>query len=120
MRDRIALILIVAAAAAGTTWLTGWWGAAVVAAAAGAWRRRAWPVALGVSLGWAGLLLIDAIGGRMSAVARTVGAIMQVPGVALVCVTLLFAAALAWSAATVAAWTAETLFERREATEAGN
>jgi len=84
----------------------GWWGVPVLAAAWGwvARSQRAAPreAALAAALGWAALLVWDALRGPLAALASRLGATMQVPPAALILVTLLLAAALAWSAATLA------------------
>jgi hypothetical protein len=59
--------------------------------------------ALAAALGWALLLAVDAVSGRFGTLSRGVGGLMRVPPLALVLVTLLFAAAAAWSAAAIGA-----------------
>ena len=87
------------------TWLLGWWGVVVAALIAGVVLHRrdgaAWLVALAAALAWAALVAVDAIGGRFSALAASIGGVLHVPAGALLVVTLLFAALLAWSAAVV-------------------
>jgi hypothetical protein len=99
--------LLVALGVAGLTWFVGWWGVAIVALVVGfAYRSeggRPWRVALGASEGWAMLLLVDAFGGRFGQVTSTVAGSMNLPGAALLVVTLLFPGLIGWSAATVAA-----------------
>lgn len=89
------------------TWLGGWWGVVVVALVAGVCHRadggRPWRVALATVLAWAGLLAFDAMSGSLPHVARTVGGATRAPAFALLVVTLLLAALLAWSAAIVTA-----------------
>lgn len=89
------------------TWVCGWWGVAVVALVVGAIYRmqggRAWWAALAASEGWAALLILDALVGPFGRVASTLGGVMRIPAGALLVVTLLFPALLAWSAAMVAA-----------------
>ena len=58
--------------------------------------------ALGGALAWGGLLFWDAARGPLPALASSLGASMGFPGSALVVVTLLLPAALAWGAAVVA------------------
>lgn len=102
----IALLVVVAAIAA-LTWLVGWWGVPVVAAIAGVllWRRPAiaWLVALAAVVAWSALMLADATRGRFAALSAAVGGTLRVPASALVAVSLLFAALLAWSAAALGA-----------------
>jgi hypothetical protein len=98
-------LLAVAAAVATLTWIVGWWGVAVVAHIAGVLlqRRRgaAWLVALATMAGWGVLIVVDMFGGRFSPLAASIAGVMRVPVPALLIVTLLFGALLAWSAAVV-------------------
>ena len=97
------LALIMSAA----TWILGWWGVVLVAGAAAyalrAHRAIAWKIALSAAIGWALLLIVDAAGGPLALTASTVGGVMKIPGSALMAVTLLFPALLAWSAAVAVA-----------------
>ncbi|MDB4885600.1 MAG: hypothetical protein JWN79_1038 [Gemmatimonadetes bacterium] len=99
-------VLALAVVLALATWGAGWWGVLVVALIAGTlWRRThgaRW-CALAAALGWALLLAVDAVSGRFGTLSRGVGGLMRVPPLALVLVTLLFAAAAAWSAAAIGA-----------------
>ena len=103
----IIVLTIVAAILAALTWFVGWWGVPLVAVVAGAllWRRRgiAWLVALAAVIAWSVLILADGLSRRFGALAGVVGGTMGVPAGALLIVTLLFAALLAWSAATIGA-----------------
>ena len=87
------------------TWLLGWWGVVVAALIAGAvlWQRRSapWLVALAAVVAWAALIVVDTFGGRFSVLARSLAGVMRAPSAALLVVTLLFGALLAWSAAVV-------------------
>ena len=97
--------LAVAAAVAALTWLLGWWGVVVAALIAGALLRRragaAWLIALAAIVGWSALIVVDVVGGRFSTLAASIAGVMRVPVPALLVVTLLFGALLAWSAAVV-------------------
>lgn len=101
------------------TWSLGWWGVVVGALAIGAtaWTQRgvAWITALGAVSGWALLLIADAVRGRFGALATTISAVIRIPAVALLCVTLLFAALLAWSASVIASEIARAMALRRRA-----
>jgi hypothetical protein len=101
------LLTLVALASAALTWLLGWWGiilAAVVAGHLSRTRRGAsWRIALGASLAWALLLVIDAGAGSFAPLVRTLAGTMRLPAVVLVLLTLAFPAALGWSAAVVTA-----------------
>jgi len=98
-------LLAVAAAAATLTWLLGWWGVVVAALIAGVLLHRrpraAWLVALAAMVGWGALIVADMVGGRFSTLAASIAGVMRVPIPALLAVTLLFGALLAWSAAVV-------------------
>lgn len=103
---RAGRMILLAAAFGLATWLVGWRGVPAVAAAWGAvgWRRRgtAADSALAAALAWTALLAMVAARGDLLAFAGRLGGIFQLPGHAVILATLLFAAALAWSAATVA------------------
>ena len=98
-------LLAVAAAVATLSWLLGWWGVAVAALIAGVLLHRrpraAWLVALAAMVGWTALIVADMIGGRFATLAASIAGVMRVPVPALLVVTLLFGALLAWSAAVV-------------------
>lgn len=100
-------LVLVALTATLATWTLGWWGVAIVAIVAGVIARaeggRPWRVALGCSLGWAVLMLIDAAAGPFANVAKTVSGAMSIPSGALLLVTLLFPSLIGWSGATIGA-----------------
>ena len=97
------VLLVSAIATAATTWVVGWWGVVLAALVVGAvqWRRPgiAWLNALATVIAWSALLLLDAASGRFGALASVIGGVMRVPAAAVVVVSLLFAALLAWSSA---------------------
>jgi hypothetical protein len=103
----IRVLTIVAAVIALLTWIVGWWGVPLVAAVAGAIlsRRRGITglAALAAVVAWSVLILVDGASGRFGVLAGVVGGTMGIPAGALLVVTLLFAALLAWSGATVGA-----------------
>jgi hypothetical protein len=103
----IRLLAIVAAIVGAMTWILGWWGVPLAAAVTAVLLRNrrgvAWLVALAAVIAWSALILVDGVGQRFGALARIVGGVLQVPAAALLAVTLLFAALLAWSAATIGA-----------------
>jgi hypothetical protein len=107
MRGQLLFVIIVAAAMAVLTWVMGWWGVLLAAAVVGFVFRAqgggGWRVALAAVLAWMVLLLVDMTGGAFARLAHLLAGVMTVPGPVLVVVTLLFAAGLAWSAATVVA-----------------
>ena len=108
MTPRLALRvpLLALAFALGTFWF-GWWAVPLLAALWGILTRgeasgAAVAAALGALVAWATLLLWSAIRGPVSELAAALTGVMGVPAAALVVLTLLFPAALAWSASTVA------------------
>ena len=101
MKAGLPRLVIVTAAIAAGTWLAGWWAVPVLALIAGLLTWRPSTVALGAALAWAVLLVINALAGTMARVASTLGDVMGLPAPAVVAVTLLFPALLAWSAAAI-------------------
>ena len=87
-------------------WLIGWWIVPVAALVASVlwWDRADVPrdVMWGAVAGWTVLLLIDSLHGRTWALARAGGGALFLPWGLLFPVTLLFAAGIAWSMATLA------------------
>ena len=87
-------------------WLFGWWIVPVAALISSVlwWDRPdvALDVMWGAVAGWVVLLLIDSLHGRTWALARAAGGALFLPWGLLVPVTLLFAAGIAWSTATLA------------------
>ena len=106
MRVLAAFLLLVAAFALGS-WV-GWWTVPAVAALWG-WQRPSVPrpilaAALAAPLAWGVWLAVDAVrgGGAAGVLAGELASVMRLPAPALVLITLLFPALLAWSAAAVA------------------
>lgn len=102
---RIALVAVACAAA--TVWL-GWMSVPLVGFAFGLFGRRARArgtvAALGAALGWAAILAADAArGADARAVAERVGGVFQLPGIAFIALTLVFAALLSGPAAVIGA-----------------
>ena len=99
-------LLLVAVVIATLTWLAGWWGLVIGAMLFGVIGRveggRAGHVAIGAGLAWLALLGGDAAGGKLPIVVKTVGGAMRVPGIVVLAITVLFAAALGWAAAAAA------------------
>lgn len=90
------VLLVLAMLAA--TWIASWWGVALVAAAWG-WRGRALDAAIAAFVAWVGLLAWTASTGALMPFATRLGGIFSVPPWAMVVVTPVFAALLAWGAA---------------------
>lgn len=97
---------VVAALVAGATWFVGWWGVAAIALVGGFLYSddpaTPWRAALAGAIGWSLLLGIDAAFGAFGRVAAVLGGAMSIPAPALILMSLLLAALLAWSAATIA------------------
>lgn len=102
MRRALQVILLTVAFALGT-WFLGWWSVPLIAAVAAVGRRgiTPWIVTVCAVAAWAALLIVDATAGPFGRVAAQLNGIMSVPTVP---ISLLFAAGLAWSAATLARW----------------
>lgn len=107
---RIALLALAFALA---TRVAGWWSVPIVAAAWGAMARgraaAAREAALATAAGWALLLAWQATRGPLGALAARLAGVLGVPAPALVLVTLLWGALLAWSAGVVARYTASVV-----------
>jgi hypothetical protein len=109
---RVAVALALAALFAASTAAAGWWTVPVVAFGVGArpgareGGRRRGPggrAALAAAAGWALLLAREAARGSLWPWAERLAGVFGIPAVALVAVTVAFAALLAWSAATLGA-----------------
>ncbi|HEU4566115.1 MAG TPA: hypothetical protein VFS05_15750 [Gemmatimonadaceae bacterium] len=104
---RIALLALALALA---TLVAGWWGVPVAAAAWGVMARgraaAAREAALAAAIGWALLLAWQATRGPLGALASRLAGVFGVPTPALILITLLWGALLAWSAAAVARYAA--------------
>ena len=98
-------LLVTAVGIAALTWHFGWWGLVVAALIAGIVLHRrggaAWLIALASVVAWGVLVALDTLGGRFATLATSIGGVLRVPAAALLVVTLLFGALLAWSAAVV-------------------
>lgn len=98
---------MLAAAFAAGTWYFGWWAVPVLALV---WGIRVgptrWPAmraAVAAAAAWCGFLLYDHVKGPVWRLARLLGAVMHLPALVLLGVTVGFVFVLAWSAATVGA-----------------
>ncbi|MEO7712775.1 MAG: hypothetical protein ABIV10_07650 [Gemmatimonadaceae bacterium] len=100
-------VLFVAAAMITLTWVLGWWGILVVALVIGVVFHEhgggGWRVAAAASVAWGALLAADGVVGPLGHVATMLGGVTGVPAAGILVLTLVFPAALAWSAATIAA-----------------
>ena len=97
------ILTMVAVLLVAATWIAGWWGVPLAAAVVGVLlctrRGIAGLVALAAVIAWSVLILVDGASGRFGALADVVARTLTLPAAALLAVTLLFAALLAWSAA---------------------
>lgn len=88
------------------TWVLGWGAVPLFAAVAGVMARhvRHQGIAAGVAaaVAWAALLAWSSSAGSVWSFSRVAGGAMGLSGVALILVTLIFPAALAWLATAVA------------------
>lgn len=114
-------VLAAALAVALLTWLAGWWAVVVVALVAGAlparFRLGGAAMAAAGALGWAMLLARHGVQPAFATLLERVGGVLQLPGLALVAVALLYAALLGWSGATVGAAIVRALRGRERVTE---
>jgi len=111
-RIRLQRLVLIAVAIALATVALGWLGvvlASVLFAAIDRGRLSApSETAVAAAVAWAGLLLL-ATGSSLPGAAHTLGGAMGVPGIALVIITIVFPALLAWSSAAVAQFVAVSL-----------
>ncbi len=105
MRFALRVLLLALSFAIGT-WILGWWSVPLFAAVAGVMarhvRHQGIAAGLAAALAWAALLGWSASQGSVLSFSRVAGGAMGISGVALILVTLLFPAALAWLATAVA------------------
>jgi hypothetical protein len=97
-------LLLLALAYAGATWAAGWLGVLVVAVAWGFARpgRAPWSSGLAAALAWTVLLGANALTGPLAKLAGILGAMLGLPALAPVLLTLAFVALLGWSATRLA------------------
>ncbi|HJR65657.1 MAG TPA: hypothetical protein VJ802_04465 [Gemmatimonadaceae bacterium] len=117
MRFALRVLLLALSFAIGT-WVLGWWSvplfATVGAVMARHVRQQGIAAALAAVAAWAALLGWSASHGSVWSFSRIAGGAMGISGVALILVTLLFPAALAWLATVVAQFIAQRLWRRTE------
>ena len=105
MRFTLRVILLAISFGIGT-WILGWWSVPLFAAVAGVLARHSprQAIAAGVAaaVAWGSLLAWSGMTGSVWSFSRVVGGAVGVSGPLLILLTLLFPAALAWSAAAVA------------------
>ena len=115
-------LAFLASAFALATWALGWWAVPVLAAAWGTarardvraratpWSRGPAEAMLAASVAWGALLALAATRGPVGELAGRLAELMRIPAPALVLLTLLLPAVLAWSAAAVARGLTVALF----------
>ena len=105
MRFALRVILLALSFAIGT-WVLGWWAVPLFAAVAGVMarhvRHQAIAAGLAAAVAWAALLAWSSSEGSVWSFSRIAGGAMGLSGVALILLTLLFPAAVAWLATAVA------------------
>lgn len=96
-------VLLLALAFVLATRVLGWWGVPLTALLWGALSPETdgGVAALGASLGWAFLLFRDHTFGPIGTLASDLSTLFHLPPLVLFALTLLFPAALAWSAAVI-------------------
>lgn len=102
MLSRVIKGVLLAEAFAVATFALGWWTVPLIAAVyslVSSNPKRGLTAALCALGGWATLLALDTVKGPVPAMASRLGGVMGVPSIVLVILTLVFPAALAWSAA---------------------
>ena len=104
MRFALRVLLLALSFAMGT-WILGWWSVPLFAAIAGVMarqvRHQGTAAALAAAIAWAALLGWSSTKGSVWELSRIAGGAMGISGAALILVTLLFPAALAWLATVV-------------------
>lgn len=117
MRYRLVVMVALVAAFALATWAGGWWTVPIVALVAGTRERSggARPSAIGIAaaVAWGVLLIVSSTTTAFSTLVHELAGIMALPGAAIVLLTLVFPALLAWSAAALGG----ALFGRERAPE---
>jgi hypothetical protein len=84
------------------TWFFGWWAVPVIALAAGASRHiRPLSLAVAALAAWGVLLVIDSVGPGMQPLTVALSGVMGVPSIAVILLTWIFPALLAWSFGTI-------------------
>jgi hypothetical protein len=99
---RLALrVLLLAGAVGAATWALGWWGVLLVAVVWGLAGEPPRTVALAAFVAWGALLALQAARGPLQPLAERLSGLVGAPAWVALAATPLFAALLAWSAASV-------------------
>ncbi len=121
MLTKVIKFVLLTEAFAVVTFAVGWWGVPVLAfiwgLAEGSARSTRFS-AVCAAAGWGSLLLLDAARGPVGVVATRFGGAMGLPSFALIAITLIFPALLAWSGSTVGEAIRKTILARRAQTTA--
>ena len=107
--------LLLTEAFAVTTYAFGWWAVPLLAFSWAAFVHTRRPILFATicsASAWAAMLLNDAARGPVNAVGDRFGGILGIPSIALIAITILFAALLAWSASCVGAAVRKALFHK--------
>ena len=109
MRFALRVLLLALSFAIGT-WILGWWAVPLLAAIGGVLarhvRHQGRATALAAAIAWGALLVWSSTEGSVWSFSRLAGGAMGMSGAALILVTLLFPAAIAWLATVVAQFVA--------------
>jgi hypothetical protein len=119
LRSTVKFLLLTEAFAV-TTYAFGWWAVPLLAFAWAAFVHTRRPVLFATicaASAWAAMLLNDAARGPVSTVGDRFGGILGIPSIALIAITILFAALLGWSASCVGATIRKSLFRKVLASE---
>jgi Ca2+/H+ antiporter len=114
LRSTVKFLLLTEAFAV-TTYAFGWWAVPLFAFAWAAFVHTRRPVLFATicaASAWAAMLLNDAARGPVSTVGDRFGGILGIPSVALIAITIFFAALLSWSASCVGAAVRKSLFRK--------
>lgn len=114
VRSTVKFLLLTEAFAV-TTYAFGWWAVPLLAFAWAAFVHTRRPVLFATvcaASAWAAMLLNDAARGPVNTVGDRFGGVLGIPSIALIGITILFAALLAWSASCVGAAVRKPLFNK--------
>jgi len=114
LRSTVKFLLLTEAFAV-TTYAFGWWAVPLLAFAWAAFVHTRRPVLFATicaASAWAAMLLNDAARGPVTTVGDRFGGILGIPSIALMAITILFAALLGWSASCLGAAVRKSLFRR--------
>jgi hypothetical protein len=114
LRSTVKFLLLTEAFAV-TTYAFGWWAVPLLGFSWAAFVHTRRPILFATicaASAWAAMLLNDAARGPVTAVGDRFGGILGIPSIALIAITILFAALLAWSASCVGSSVRKALFRK--------